>query len=176
MSIEQYRARVKSAVWKAISNSGTDISSVPAEQQAKMVDSIADENLTVLDEILNDVYQKESGKPELQGEEVIIWEGRPFLSLVESYIITSERIKISRGFIGKDYENFELVRIQDIDVSQAVGERIVGLGDIHIRGADPSTPIVTLRNINNPNEVYELLRKAWLAARKRYGLIFREEM
>lgn len=176
MSIEQYRARVKSAVWKAISNSGTDISSVPAEQQAKMVDSIADENLTVLDEFLNDVYQKESGKPELQGEEVIIWEGRPFLSLVESYIITSERIKISRGFIGKDYENFELVRIQDIDVSQAVGERIVGLGDIHIRGADPSTPIVTLRNINNPNEVYELLRKAWLAARKRYGLIFREEM
>lgn len=176
MSIEQYRSRVKSAVWKAISNSGSDISGMPAEQQAKMVDLIAEESLGVLNEIMDDVYQQESGKPELAGEEVIIWKGRPFLSLVESYIITSERIKISKGFIGKDYENFELVRIQDIDVSQAIGERMIGLGDIHIRGADPSTPVVTLRNIDNPNEVYELLRKAWLAARKRYGLIFREEM
>lgn len=176
MSIEQYRSRVKSSVWKAISDSGTDLSNLPAEQQAKMVDSIADESLGVLNEILDDVYQKESSKPDLEGEETVIWEGRPFLSLVESYIITSERIKISKGFIGKDYENFELVRVQDIDVSQAVSERIIGLGDIHIRGADPSTPVVTLRNVKNPNEVYELLRKAWLAARKRYGLIFREEM
>lgn len=176
MSIEQYRSRVKSAVWKAISDSGVDVSNLPAEQQAKMVDSIADESLGVLDEILDDVYQKEDKQPELEGEETIVWQGRPFLSLVESYIITSERIKIAKGLIGKDYENFELVRIQDIDVSQAVGERIMGLGDIHIRGADPSTPVITLRNVNKPNEVYELLRKAWLAARKRYGLIFREEM
>jgi len=31
-------------------------------------------------------------------------------------------------------------------------------------------------NIRDPNEVYELVRKAWLAARKKYGLSFREEM
>lgn len=176
MSIEQYRARMKSAVWKAIASSGIDISSLSPEQQATIVDAMADESLTVLNDILDEIYKNESGQPQLEGEETIIWEGRPFLSLVESYIITSERIKISTGLIGKDFENFELVRIQDIDVSQAVGDRILGLGDIHIRGADPSSPLVTLRNINNPNQVYELLRKAWLAARKRYGLIFREEM
>lgn len=176
MSIEQYRARMKSAVWKAIANSGIDISGLSPEQQATIVDAMADESLTVLNDILDEIYQKESGQPPLEGEETIIWEGRPFLSLVEAYVITSDRIKISKGLIGKDFENFELVRIQDIDVSQAVGDRILGLGDIHIRGADPSTPLITLRNINNPNQVYELLRKAWLAARKRYGLIFREEM
>ncbi|MHB8193023.1 MAG: PH domain-containing protein [Bellilinea sp.] len=176
MSIEQYRARMKSAVWKAIANSGTNISSISSEQQATIVDAVADESLSVLNDILDDVYQKESGQPQVYGEETIIWQGRPFLSLVEAYVITSERIKVVKGLIGKDYENFELVRIQDIDVSQAIGERVMGLGDIHIRGADPSTPLLTLRNINNPNQVYELLRKGWLAARKRYGLIFREEM
>ena len=176
MTLEQQRARMKSAVWKALSQSGIDVSALPSEQQAKMVDAVADEGLVVLNEILDEVYKKESGKPAAEGEEQILWEGRPFLSLVEDYIITSERIKISRGLLSKDYENFELIRIQDIDVSKAVTERLFGLGDIHIRGADPSTPEITLRNINKPNEVYELLRKAWLAARKRYGLIFREEM
>lgn len=176
MSIEQYRVRMKSAVWKAIANSGIDISAMSAENQARIVDAVADESLGVLNDILDDVYQKESSQPPLEGEEVIIWKGRPFLSLVEEYILTSERIKVSKGLIGKDYENFELVRIQDMDITQGVGERIMTLGDIHIRGADPSTPVLTLRNIDNPNQVYELLRKAWLAARKRYGLVFREEM
>jgi hypothetical protein len=52
----------------------------------------------------------------------------------------------------------------------------MGIGDITITGADSTNPIIVLRNIQNPSEVYELLRKAWLAARKKYGLIFREEM
>jgi len=176
MTLDQHRARMKSAVWKAIAQSGVDVTALPSEQQAKIVDAVSDESLVVLNEILGTVYQKESVKPLLEGEESIVWEGRPFLSLIENYIITSERIKIAHGLIGKDYENFELIRIQDIDVSQSMSERIMGLGDIHIKGADPSSPIITLRNIDQPQEVYEKLRKAWLAARKRYGLIFREEM
>ena len=176
MTLDEHRARMKSAVWKAISQSGVDVSTLPSEQQAKIVDAVADEGLLVLNEILDTVYQKESVKPPLEGEETIVWQGRPFLSLIENYVITSERIKRSHGIIGKDYENFELVRIQDIDVTQSMSERIMGLGDIHIKGADPSTPDITLRNIDQPQEVYEKLRKAWLAARKRYGLIFREEM
>jgi len=105
-----------------------------------------------------------------------LWQGRPFLSLVEFYTLTNERIKIVHGLIGKDVENFELIRVQDIDLKQTVGERMMGLGDITITGADASAPMVILRNIPQPNDVYETLRKAWLAARKKYGLIFREEL
>ena len=176
MSIEQYRARMKSAAWNAIASSGVDVSSLPPDQQARLVDALADESLSLLNNILDEVYREQGTKPELEGEEVIVWEGRPFLSLVETYVITSERIRVSKGLVGKDYSNFELVRIQDIDVTQGVGERVLGLGDIIIRGADPSSPELTLRNISKPTEVYETLRKVWLAARKRHGLIFREEM
>lgn len=175
-TVEQYRAKLKSAVWKAVADSGIDLSAMPVEQQARLVDAVADEGLAMVNEILDEAANAEKGGIPLEGEEIVIWQGRPFLSLVESYVITSERIKVSKGLLGKDYENFELVRIQDIDVSRGLGERMMGLGDIHIKGADPSTPEVTLRNIKGPTEVYELLRKAWLAARKRYGLIFREDM
>jgi uncharacterized membrane protein YdbT with pleckstrin-like domain len=77
---------------------------------------------------------------------------------------------------GKDIENVELIRLQDIDISQNLSERIFNIGDIQIRSADASQPLIILRNVSQPQEVYELLRRAWLAARKRYGLQFREEM
>jgi hypothetical protein len=35
---------------------------------------------------------------------------------------------------------------------------------------------VTLRNVHQPEEVRELIRRAWLDARKRYGVSFREQM
>jgi hypothetical protein len=73
-------------------------------------------------------------------------------------------------------ENFELIRMQDIDFKQNMGERMLGFGDIYIRGQDPSNPAVVLRNVPKPEEVYEILRRAWLEARKRHGLQFREYM
>ena len=76
----------------------------------------------------------------------------------------------------RDIENFELIRIQDIDLSQGVHERVMGIGDVTIKGHDASAPEVVLRNVKNPEDVYETLRKAWLEARKRHGLQFREYM
>ena len=171
MEIQQIRAKVKSSIWQAVAQSGVNLASVPAEQQSKLVDSIADTLLETINEVMDDAP---GAKPRvdalLDGEEQIIWEGRPFLSLVESYVITSERIKTVKGLIGKDIENFELIRVQDVDVSQNLSERIFNIGDITIRGHDPSDPTLELRNIKDPQAVYELLRKAWLAARKKYGL------
>jgi len=133
----------------------------------------------MVNEMLDEVSRPESASKaviDLEQEEKIIWEGRPFLSLVENYTLTNERIKIITGLIGKDIQNYELIRVQDIDITQNVSERMLGIGDIVIKGADQSSPTIVLRNIHDPQEVYELLRKAWLAARKKYGLIFREEM
>lgn len=179
MSIDTYQAKVKSSIWKAIAQSGLPINSIPMDQQNKFVDHLADNLLIVVNEILDEVsapMKTTESTVALDEEEKIIWEGRPFLSLVENYKITNERIKITSGLIGKDIQNYELIRIQDIDVVQNVSERILGIGDILIKGADLSSPTVVLRNVHDPQEVYEALRKTWLAARKKYGLIFREEM
>jgi hypothetical protein len=111
-----------------------------------------------------------------ESDERILWKGRPFLSLVENYTITSERLKITTGLVSRHVENFELIRVQDIDFKQGMGERMMGIGDINIHGQDPSNPNIVLRNVPKPEEVYEIIRKAWLDSRKRHGLQFREYM
>ncbi len=179
MSIENYKTKVKTSIWKAIAQSSLPINTIPMDQQNKFVDHLTDDLLVVVNDLLEDVSSPLSASKmamDLDEEEKLLWEGRPFLSLVESYTVTNERIKVVKGLIGKDIENFELIRVQDIDIIQNVSERILGLGDIMIKGADQTSPTITLRNIKDPQEVYEMLRKAWLNARKKYGLIFREEM
>jgi hypothetical protein len=178
MSIEQVRASVKGSVWRGIAQSGADLSSLSPEQQNKLVDSVTNSVLVAVNELLGEAQKASQAaeKAELTGEEQVLWEGRPFLSLVEFYTITNERIKVVKGMFGKDIENVELIRLQDIDISQNLSERIFNIGDIQIHSADASQPLIILRNVPQPQEVYELLRRAWLAARKRYGLQFREEM
>ena len=176
MTIEQIRAHIVSSVWQAIAQSGVDLSTVPQDQQAKLVGKVADNLLTTVDNLLEEAQPKDAAPVAMDTDETTLWEGRPFLSLVEKYLVTNERVKIIRGLLSRNVENFELIRIQDIDLKQNVSERMLGLGDITIRGADASNAEIVLRNIKDPEKVYETMRRAWLEARKRHGLQFREYM
>jgi membrane protein YdbS with pleckstrin-like domain len=176
MSIEQTRAKVIASVWQAIAQSKVDLAAIPQAEQEKLVSKIADTVIVTMNDLLDEVPTAELPIPEGEADEKILWKGRPFLSLVENYVLTSDRLKIVKGLLSRDIENFELIRVQDIDISQGVSERIFGVGDITLRGQDASKPTVVIRNISNPEEVYETIRKAWLDARKRYGLQFREYM
>ena len=73
-------------------------------------------------------------------------------------------------------EDIELVRVQDVDHTQSLGERMTNIGDVIIRSHDPSNPEVILRNVTDPQGVHEILRRAVLEARRRYGMSYREEM
>ena len=180
MNLEKIRARMVSSIWQAFAQSGVDLSAIPAEEQEKLVDKVTDAVLVAVDKMLDEEISTTTVEPALESdddvEERVLWEGRPFLSLVEHYTLTTERIKITRGLVGRKVENFELVRVQDIDYKQNIGERITNLGDIMIKGQDLSNPEIILRNVSKPEEVYEVMRKAWLEARKRHGLQFCEFM
>jgi hypothetical protein len=175
MNLKEIHSLIVASIWRAIAESKVDLSGVPQEQRDEMVNQIADNVLDTVNDLLDQV--KEEQVIELgEGDETVLWKGRPFLSLVESYVLTNERLKVVRGLISRDIENFELVRVQDIDLSLNVSDRILGIGDIVIKGADPSSPEVVIRNVKAPQDVYEILRRAWLEARKKHGLQFREFM
>jgi hypothetical protein len=177
MSIDKLRAQVIGSIWQAIAQSGVDLSSVSQDKQEIIVSKIADGVMVTMDAIMGDEMPLTTTEDEVDElDERVLWKGRPFLSLVENYTITSERLKITTGLVSRNVENFELIRIQDVDFKQGMGDRMVGIGDINIRGHDPSNPDILLRNVSKPEEVYEILRKAWLDARKRHGLQFREYM
>jgi hypothetical protein len=123
MTLEQNRARVVAAVWQAIAQSGVDLSSVPRDQQDRLVAAIADTLLPTVNQMLDEVAPRVSA--EVSGEERVLWEGRPFLSITERYVLTTERVRIYRGLIGRNIDDIELVRLQDIDFTQNAGERIL---------------------------------------------------
>ena len=171
--------RLRSAVWKAIAQSDIQFGEMPEDEQETLVELIISTVLLEVDDELGRSLTDSSsdqGSDNDTDEEKVIWEGRPFLSISERYKITSERIRITRGLLAKQKEDVELVRVQDIDQKQTFRERIISVGDISIRSHDSSHPLVVLNNVRDPETVHELLRKAVLEARKRHGLIYREEM
>ena len=176
MSIEKTRAHIISGIWQAIAQSGVDMTAISKEEQDVLVGKIADSLLSTVDNLLEEAQPGDVQPLEMDEDEKTLWEGRPFLSLVEKYVITNERLKVVKGMISRDVENFELIRMQDIDLKQNVTERMMKIGDITIHGADASEPVIVMRNVQDPEGVYEILRRAWLEARKRYGLQFREFM
>ncbi|MGI6209708.1 MAG: PH domain-containing protein [Anaerolineae bacterium] len=177
-SVEEVRSKVSARIWQAIAQSGVEVSSIPPEQMQVLVASITDNVLVEVDGLLGAVPASQAPADALPsgGEEVVLWEGRPFLSLVEHYMVTSERIRVTRGLLGKERQDIELVRVQDIDHKQNVGERVLNLGDIIIHSHDPAQPTIILRNVTDPVEVHEIIRRAMLDARRRYRLTFQEEM
>jgi len=175
MASVDYKSRVSERIWRSIAESNVPLSSIPQEQLKTLVDAIADGVIDVLREMSAEVGSDWDATAET-ADELTLWSGRPFLSLVERYTVTSERVRIRTGLLNKKRENVELVRIQDIDYRQSLGERILGIGDVHLHSSDPSEPELSLRNVRRPEFVHDVIRRAMLAARRRYRFSFQDEM
>lgn len=178
MNLEEAQARVKAKIWQAIAQEDVDTKQIPKETLQALVDLTTNAALVEIDEEIGESLKVSNPKMMLtdDGEEEILWEGRPFLSLATRYVVTNERIRIIEGLLGKERIDIELVRIQDLDQTQTFRERVLNLGDIVVRGSDKSHPEIILNNVANPQEVHEILRRAVLKSREKYRLSFREEM
>ena len=97
MTVEQSRERVKASIWQSIAKSGVQVDAVPAEQLDVLVNAITEGVLVAVDDMLEDsglAGRQMSLSEPLSDEEVVLWEGRPFLSLVTHYRITNQRVRI----------------------------------------------------------------------------------
>lgn len=180
-NVAQIRTAIQSRVWKSIAQSGANLSSIPQTDVEALVDRITDDVLLELDALIGRAQPLPEvlGAPLSDGhdaEERVLWQGRPFLSLVEYYAITTERVRIVTGLFGRDHENIELVRVKDLNWNQGLVERALGIGDIVLLSVDASRPDAILRNVSRPAEVFEILRRAMLAARKKHHIIYEQEL
>lgn len=115
-------------------------------------------------------------------EECVLWEGKPAAisdkskGLLNSvtYQLTTQRLIISDGILKKSQTEIELYRVKDIMVTQTLGEKINGVGDITIASTDLMDGTVVLSNVKYPIEVKELIRSAVQAARAAVGVIQKE--
>lgn len=182
MTIDKARARIKARVWQTLAKSDLEIKHLPESDLDELVEMVTNAALLEIDAEIGKTLEpaaekaKDAGPIEDEEVEQVLWEGRPLLSVSTRYVITDERVRLIEGLLGKERVDIELVRIQDIDQKQSVGERLLNVGDIIIHSHDRSHPVAELRNVREPENVHEILRRAVLAAREKYRLNYREEM
>ena len=81
------------------------------------------------------------------------------------YELTTERIRIRTGIVNRRTDEMELYRVQDITLLEPLGERLFGLGTIHITTSDDSTPNLWIEAIRGASDLREELRKSVEACR-----------
>ena len=94
--------------------------------------------------------------------ETIVWKDkkRTFLGLPLSfttYKLTEDKLLIETGFLSKKEEEIRLWRILDITLMRPFGQRLFGLGTIHLCTADKSTPEIDILKIKKSKEIKKLL-------------------
>ena len=85
---------------------------------------------------------------------------RTFLGLPWSftrYELTEEKLIIETGLFGRREEEIRLYRIMDITLHRPLGQRMLGLGTIHLCTADRSAPELDIKRVKKPKQVRDML-------------------
>ena len=110
--------------------------------------------------------------------EEVLWSGRPVLSGLQSlgtlYEVTTQRLRIHKGVLGRSVDELELVRVKDVGVEQDLGDRVMDTGDVILTTTDKDTPMLRLKNVADPHAVKEIIRAAVRAERERRAGQYRE--
>lgn len=78
-----------------------------------------------------------------------------------SYRITSQRIVVETGMLGKRLEQIDLYRVNDFTVERPFLQRLMGTGNIVLQTMDRTTPNITIANVKTDVvALYEELRRA----------------
>ncbi len=189
MQQKEVRSVVTAQFYQSLAESGVEVTAIPQAQLQAMVNALADGLIAGLAALDDDDAARGRGAGTPAGmmvaadlsadddsDEALLWAGRPYISIGTRYELTSQRLRIIRGIFGRDFEEVELVRVRDTSVSQHLGERALDIGDVTVVSNDPQQPEIVLRNIKDPIEVREIIRKATLTEKQRRNLAYREEM
>ena len=113
-------------------------------------------------------------------EEREVWAGAPdnvidpLASRSTKYTLTTERIKVQSGMIGKRSEQLDLFRVKDVRVTRGIPQRARGCGHVAVMSSDKTTPELVLYNVKDPDQVAETIRTTARAARRRAGVHMQE--
>jgi uncharacterized membrane protein YdbT with pleckstrin-like domain len=69
-----------------------------------------------------------------------------------TYTLTSEKLKIKTGILGKAENNVPLSKIQNVGSAYSLPQRILGIGNIVIESAGSKIGDIPLRDIEKPDE------------------------
>ena len=92
------------------------------------------------------------------------------------YRLTDDKLIVSTGLFSLNEEEIRLYRIMDVTLKRSFGERLWGLGTIHICSSDKTTPEIDIKRVRQSADVKEMLSDMVEAARKKNRVSAREFM
>jgi uncharacterized membrane protein YdbT with pleckstrin-like domain len=72
------------------------------------------------------------------------------------YTLTTTKLEIRTGILSKDAKNIPLRHIDNVEVSETLKERLIGVGDVLIDSAALDSKMV-MNNIKNPRKHADLI-------------------
>ena len=92
------------------------------------------------------------------------------------YRLTDDKLIVSTGIFSINEEEIRLYRIMDVTLKRSLGERLWGLGTIHLCSSDKTTPEIDIKRVRQSSDVKEMLSDMVEAARKKNRVSAREFM
>jgi membrane protein YdbS with pleckstrin-like domain len=86
------------------------------------------------------------------------------------YRLTTRRVVVETGVLGKRLEQVDLYRVSDYTVVRPLGQRLLGTGNLVLRTLDRTSPVVAISGIRTDVvELYERIRAATELEKSRRG-------
>jgi membrane protein YdbS with pleckstrin-like domain len=86
------------------------------------------------------------------------------------YTITTQRIKLDRGWLSKVQESLELFRIDHFELRQPLGSRLLGQSFLHLYSSDAELENFSIYGVPNLASLADQLRECQLRERARRSL------
>ena len=86
------------------------------------------------------------------------------------YTITTQRIKLNRGWLSKVQESLELFRIDHFELRQPIGMRLVGQARLHLYSSDAELENFSIYGVPDLPALADQLRECQLRERARRSL------
>ena len=83
------------------------------------------------------------------------------------YRLSEDRLFYETGFLNLKSDEVLLYRVQDLELTMSLGQRIFGVGTVCVHSSDKSMPHLDLKNVKRPREVKELIHQNVEAAKDR---------
>ena len=90
------------------------------------------------------------------------------------YYLTKDKLIIDTGFLNRVEEEIRLYRIMDITLKRPLGQRLWGLGTIHLCSGDKTAPEINIKRIKKPSDFKNMLSDMVEAQREEKRISARE--
>jgi membrane protein YdbS with pleckstrin-like domain len=90
------------------------------------------------------------------------------------YEVTTDRVEWSRGILDRKVDNLDMFRVIDLKMRRSLLDCMLGIGTVALITTDKTDPNFVFRKMKNSRSLYDIIKRASLAADRRTNVVHLE--